>query len=79
MVLLLKVDIFDKLILGKLFWLFLPNAFAVNFKFIVSCAAGNYKLKVKNRSTGTRDDNMFKVNNKDTWTTPMAPFWCFYC
>ena len=23
--------------------------------------------------------NMFKVNNKDTRTTPLASFWCFYC
>ena len=22
---------------------------------------------------------MFKVCNKDTWTTPMASFWCLYC
>ena len=23
--------------------------------------------------------NMFKVNNKDTWTTPPASFWCLCC
>ena len=22
---------------------------------------------------------MFKVNNKDTRTTPLTPFWCLYC
>ena len=22
---------------------------------------------------------MFKVNDKDTKTTPIASFWCFYC
>ena len=23
--------------------------------------------------------NMFKVNNEDTWMTPLASFWCLYC
>ena len=22
---------------------------------------------------------MFKVNNEDTWMTPLASFWCLYC
>ena len=36
--------------------------------------AGIYLLKVNNRNTRTRNENMFKVNNKDNRTTPMAYF-----
>ena len=33
---------------------------------------GIYLLKVKNKNTRTRCENMFKVNNKDTRTMPLA-------
>ena len=37
-----------------------------------------YLVKVTNRNTRIKVWNMFKVNNKNTKTTPMASFWCFY-
>ena len=36
--------------------------------------AGIYLLKVNNRNTRTKVWNMFKINNKDSKTTPMASF-----
>ena len=42
----------------------IKSIFAIN-------SAGNYIFKVNNRNTGTKVWDMFKVNNKDTETTPL--------
>ena len=36
-------------------------------------------LKISNKKLEQSVLNMFKVNNKDTKTTPMASLWCVYC
>ena len=40
---------------------------------------GIYLLKVNTRNTRTNVWHMFKVNNKDTRTTPLAPFRWLHC
>ena len=46
------------------------------FQYKLSQSAINYMFKGNSRNTRSRW-NMFKVNNKDTRTTPVASFWCF--
>ena len=41
-----------------------------SFKYVYP--AGIYLLKVNNRDTKTRGENMFKINSKNTRTTPMV-------
>ena len=48
-------------------------------KITIFIPASIYLLKVNNRKTRTKVWNMFKVNNKDTKTPPLASFWCLYC
>ena len=44
--------------------------------FRITIPAGIYLLKVYNRNTKLKVRNMFKVNNKNTKTRPIASFWC---
>ena len=37
------------------------------------------KLFIRWYLSHIKTQNLFKVNNKDTRTTSMTPFWCLYC
>ena len=41
--------------------------------------ANIYLFKVDSRNIRKKVWNMFKVNNKNTTTTSLTLFWCFYC
>ena len=56
------------------------NCWNVYFKiFLSSFTSRHSRVQSSQQNYLNRVWNVFRVNNKDTRTTPLVSFWCFYC